>query len=649
MAIRASRSTDRERAAALDVAGDDVDLTTEESLDLGNVDIEALWEEHRAELHRICAKIVGDPATADDMVQETYLRALKHVDKLEDRPSLMPWLATVARRRSLDEIRARKRVSPFEFVPEDETPDHEGPAVRAELDEAMGEVGEALRVLNDRERRLLQLQVHDGLSLSELADEDGSTVHSVRSVLVRARAKLRTAITQDVGVPAAAPLAGAVLWLRRKVQSVNVRLQQAFSSAPLDRAGEVITAGIVGVAVGVAPIAVDDETRTGTPGPDAAAAAPSAITSAESEHADAAAPAVPGNPSPESGPSSPLDEPVPGSAAVDVLVPPDDVESTDDAAFTSFAVSDDGSTVLAAGTRRPGCVAGCTVLFRSSDSGSTWERLPAEGITGTTVAVAPGYPSDPRIFAVGEEGLSVSRDGGETFALALATGPAPLALSPDFAAGDERVFIGSGPALVWDDATRSATPLVGPPSSPSSYFAFEAGYPSSGRLIVGSAAAGADDFEAAVFRCRYALSEDSCIESTNLPGLERPPAVSVVNGSDTVLAWAGSRMRRSVDGARTFSAIPLPDGLHLSGVTSSSAGVIYAATHSPSGRAAGVLRSDDDGQSWTVLGEGTPLADGVTDVTVLPDSRVLAAPLAQAGGDIYCSADRGTTWDSSCG
>lgn len=647
MAIRASKPANRRTGGEKIDLGEEIDLTAEESFDAGDVDIEELWEEHRAALHRICAKIVGDPVTADDMVQETYLRALKHRDKLENRPSLMPWLATVARRRSLDEIRARKKVSPHEFIPEDETPDNEDPEARVEVDEVVGEVGRALRVLNEREQRLLRLQVHDDLSLAELAEAEGSTVDSVRSVLVRARAKLRDAITRDVGVPAAAPLAGAMLWLRRKLEAVNLRVQRTFSSTPLDRVGEVVTAGVVTVALGAAPAAVDtastdSSTRRSDGAPIATATDRSTGAPSDDTVGSGAATSASDAPTPDPAPES-----LPGSAAVDLLAPPDDVETTDDAAFASFAASNDGRTVLAAGTRRRGCATGCTVLFRSRDGGATWERLPAEGITGAFVVAAPDYPRDPRVFANGDGGLSVSRDGGHTFEVALAAGPAPITLSPAFGDGDDRVFVGTSPAVVWDDETRSATPLLGPPVSPVNHFAFEPGYPTQGDLLVGSAAPGGGDFEAAVYRCRHALSEDSCIASTPVPAFSSPPQLAVLT-SGTVLAWTGHEAQRSTDGTASFAATAVPGDLHVTEVASDQDGTVFASTFSPSGAPSGILRSADDGRTWALLGSRTVLGDGVATVSVLPDGRLLAAPLGQGGGDIACSDDGGETWSVPC-
>lgn len=659
MAIRAPKDA---RHAENAMGGAEIDLTVDDptlaAAGLSDaVDIEELWK-HRAELHKLCARIVGDPITADDMVQETYLRALRHRDKLENRPSLMPWLATVARRRSLDELRSRTRSTPFEYLPETPAGPDDDPERRVPAAETVAKVKDAFSTLNDRERELLTRQIEEGMSLSELALEENSSVDAVRSVLVRARAKLRHAIGDDAIFPAAAPIGGLGLWLRQKFNGFGLRVQRAFATTPLEAVGQAVTAGIVGLAIGVAPAAipaVGGATASETDAPASAATSDAGTNAAALS--EAGAPEVLSSgahrraTSPTDGTRGAV---ITGAAVLPLLNPPDDVETPEDARFDSFAVAGSGTdaVVLAAGTRRDGCVSGCTVLFRSTDGGASWSRLPATGITGTSVVAAPGYPADSRLFALGDRGLSVSRDGGETFQTILAVAPGPLAISPAFSAGDQRVFVGTGPALVWDDATRSVSPLVGLTVSHKSFFSFEPGYPGAGTLFVGGAAPGGSDFQAAVYRCTHTLGEDSCVDHTALPGAATTPKVAAVplaGAGRAVFAWSGTSFFRSLDGGVSFGTISLPADLQVNGVAGDARGGLFAATHATyAGTAGGILRSVDGGASWHSTGAGTPLADGATAVTALPSGRVVAAPLAFAGGGVMCSSDGGNTWEARC-
>ncbi|HVM40643.1 MAG TPA: sigma-70 family RNA polymerase sigma factor, partial [Acidimicrobiia bacterium] len=73
----------------------------DESVEAPSVAFEELWAE-RDVLRSYCLRLVGDPALADDMVQEAFIEAYRQLERLEHRGSFLPWLATVAKRRGLN-------------------------------------------------------------------------------------------------------------------------------------------------------------------------------------------------------------------------------------------------------------------------------------------------------------------------------------------------------------------------------------------------------------------------------------------------------------------------------------------------------------------------------------------------------------------
>lgn len=162
--------------------------------------VEQLWE-HHGFLRDLCQSIVGDFATADDIVQETYLKALDHLDTLDlENGRVKHWLATVARRRSIDELRRRRRRAvPLAVVGDEPAGPREDPALRCAASETVRALSEALTSLTPREQALLTRRVTQGIPLADLALEEETTVASVRSVLARARTKLRAAIDDDPG------------------------------------------------------------------------------------------------------------------------------------------------------------------------------------------------------------------------------------------------------------------------------------------------------------------------------------------------------------------------------------------------------------------------------------------------------------------
>ncbi|WP_455432367.1 sigma factor [Thermocatellispora tengchongensis] len=75
--------------------------TTDEQL------IRALFDDHGGPLYGYVLRLTGDPGRAEDVVQETLLRAWRHPDALAGRP-VRAWLFTVARNLVVDQHRARR-------------------------------------------------------------------------------------------------------------------------------------------------------------------------------------------------------------------------------------------------------------------------------------------------------------------------------------------------------------------------------------------------------------------------------------------------------------------------------------------------------------------------------------------------------------
>src|SRR5207249_1591128 len=67
-----------------------------------------LAEEHRAALQRLCFKMTGSQEEAEDLVQETLLKAYTHIADFQLRASLSTWLFRIATNACLDHQRARK-------------------------------------------------------------------------------------------------------------------------------------------------------------------------------------------------------------------------------------------------------------------------------------------------------------------------------------------------------------------------------------------------------------------------------------------------------------------------------------------------------------------------------------------------------------
>ena len=144
-------------------------------------DFTHLVERHRGELHAHCRRMVGPDA--EDVVQETFLRAWRSRDTLRSTPR--PWLYRIATNACLDSIRRRRDLLPAAGIEQiaDEGAD---PARR---DEQMSRaLLVAVQRLPSRQRTVLILTDVLGWRAKETAELLGDSVPAVRSLLQRARA-----------------------------------------------------------------------------------------------------------------------------------------------------------------------------------------------------------------------------------------------------------------------------------------------------------------------------------------------------------------------------------------------------------------------------------------------------------------------------
>jgi RNA polymerase sigma-70 factor (ECF subfamily) len=143
--------------------------------------MQALHDEHAAALWAFAMRLTGDRASAEDVVQETLLRAWKQsahpVFAAEQPQAARSWLYTVARRIVIDEWRARK-VRPEKLVaevPDSGTRDHAEQLVESQL------VADALRRLTVEHRAVLVELYYKRATVREAAQTLGIAEGTVKS------------------------------------------------------------------------------------------------------------------------------------------------------------------------------------------------------------------------------------------------------------------------------------------------------------------------------------------------------------------------------------------------------------------------------------------------------------------------------------
>jgi RNA polymerase sigma-70 factor (ECF subfamily) len=152
----------------------------------------ALVRATQSDVWRLCVAL-GDRQSADDLTQETYLRAFGSLHRFEGRSSLRTWLLTIARRVCADAVRSRRRRR-LTLVADDAV--LESAPVRHGTDGVAegAAVTDLLSRLDPDRREAFVLTQLLGLPYAEAATVAGCPVGTIRSRVARARADLVDAL-----------------------------------------------------------------------------------------------------------------------------------------------------------------------------------------------------------------------------------------------------------------------------------------------------------------------------------------------------------------------------------------------------------------------------------------------------------------------
>ncbi|NJK88775.1 MAG: sigma-70 family RNA polymerase sigma factor [Myxococcales bacterium] len=151
-----------------------------------------LIRRHGSRLYRILEKAHGDLQASEDILQETFLRAMESATQLRASESMFPWLTRIAFRLALDLRRRRWREelwptgSEPDELPATSTPESENSErqLREAVDRALGR-------LKPYQREVLTLLYHSNFTVREIASVYGKTEVAIRKDLQRARDRLR--------------------------------------------------------------------------------------------------------------------------------------------------------------------------------------------------------------------------------------------------------------------------------------------------------------------------------------------------------------------------------------------------------------------------------------------------------------------------
>jgi RNA polymerase sigma factor (sigma-70 family) len=153
-----------------------------------------IYDRYANPLHDFCARMLRDHDGAADCVQEAFCVAATRLPQLREPDRLRPWLYAIARNEALARLRQRRRETPFDELPDVESPD-ETPDTVAARSELADLIAKAAGGLSDRDRVVFDLAFHHGLSGTELADALEISHTNANKIVLR----LRRTIERCVG------------------------------------------------------------------------------------------------------------------------------------------------------------------------------------------------------------------------------------------------------------------------------------------------------------------------------------------------------------------------------------------------------------------------------------------------------------------
>ena len=155
-----------------------------------------LYQEFEAMVYNLALRMSGDPADAEDIAQETFIRAYRHLGKFKGKSSLKTWVFRIALNCSNTRLRRRarrlsRRVDDSERELERAADEGRSPEERALATDLSAGVRVALDLLPVHYREAVLLRDFEELNYSEIAEVLGVRIGTVRSRIARGREQLR--------------------------------------------------------------------------------------------------------------------------------------------------------------------------------------------------------------------------------------------------------------------------------------------------------------------------------------------------------------------------------------------------------------------------------------------------------------------------
>jgi RNA polymerase sigma-70 factor (ECF subfamily) len=153
-----------------------------------------LYDRWRTVVYAVAVRIVGDERDAEEVLEDTFWQAWRQAPRYDaSRGRVGTWLATIARSRALDRVRAQSRRLPVE--PQFSSDADVEPAADARQSVELAEERRIIRIalleLPQEQQQVLELAYFRGMSQSEIAEQTGEPLGTIKTRMRLALRKLR--------------------------------------------------------------------------------------------------------------------------------------------------------------------------------------------------------------------------------------------------------------------------------------------------------------------------------------------------------------------------------------------------------------------------------------------------------------------------
>jgi len=200
---------------------------------------EVIMRRYNQRLYRVARAILRDDTEAEDVMQQAYVNAYRHLDQFEGRALFSTWLTRIAVHEALARARRRGRFHDPEIVDDSNSDTMSGlksPGLDPERQAFAGElralIESAIEALPDHYRAVFVMREVEGMSTTESAECLDITEETAKTRLHRARKLLRDSLYERAGIESAAAFSFEAPRCDRVVAAVFEQISNAVSAVP---------------------------------------------------------------------------------------------------------------------------------------------------------------------------------------------------------------------------------------------------------------------------------------------------------------------------------------------------------------------------------------------------------------------------------